>query len=304
MNRPISQAPPAWTDAQLAEAIKESANWRSVLRSLGFGDRSGSAGAIRIVRRRADELNFDSSHFRGKRRWSDAQLRTAVAECLSWNEVLARLGLSTTGGTQPHIKSHSVRLGLDTSHLNRLSHDGRLPAETPTKVADLTGQLKFLRTAAGMLAATWFSLRGFAVSLPVEPVEYDLLVQPSSGRTPKGISRIQVKTTTFADKNGWTVTVGHHPDTHSRKGSLLAYDPDDIDLFFVVDGDMTMYVIPSRALAGRVRVLLRTYRKYAVGNAQGLLGIAAEDMATERPRHGDGPGDKANAGDAERRFGG
>jgi hypothetical protein len=52
----------------------------------------------------------------------------------------------------------------------------------------------------------------------------------------------------------------------------VAYDPDEIDLFFIVDGDMTMYLIPSRAIAGRVGILLRTYKKYTVGSAQGLLG--------------------------------
>ncbi|TVZ03324.1 hypothetical protein EAS64_23225 [Trebonia kvetii] len=93
---------------------------------------------------------------------------------------------------------------------------------------------------------------------------------------------MQVKTTTFAQQNGWTVTVGHHPDTHSKKGHLLAYSPDEIDLFFIVDRDMTMYLIPSRALAGRVRVLLRTYRKYIVGNARGLLGVAAEEEMAAR----------------------
>ena len=35
---------------------------------------------------------------------------------------------------------------------------------------------------------------------------------------------------------------------------------------------MTMYLIPSRAIAGRVGILLRTYRKYIVGTARGLLG--------------------------------
>ena len=37
-----------------------------------------------------------------------------------------------------------------------------------------------------------------------------------------------------------------------------------------------MYLIPSRAIAGRVGILLRTYRKYIVGNAQGLLGVTAD----------------------------
>ncbi len=29
-----------------------------------------------------------------------------------------------------------------------------------------------------------------------------------------------------------------------------------------------MYLIPSRAIAGRVSIVLRTYRKYIVGNAR------------------------------------
>jgi hypothetical protein len=238
---------------------------------LGFGERSRSAGAIRIVRRRATELNLDSSHFRGKRRWSDAQLRQAVAESQSWQEVLSRLGLSTGNGTTPHVKSHAVRLDLDISHLDRLSHDGRLPSEPPAQASELKAELKFLRVAAGTLAAAWFMLRGCAVSFPAEPTVYDLLAD-----APQGLMRVQVKTTTSTHKNGWQVGVGHHPDTHSKKGQLLAYSPDEIDLFFIIDGDMTMYLIPSRAIAGRVGILLRTYQKYIVGNAHGLLGVRAD----------------------------
>jgi len=271
MNRPASTAQPSWTDTQLADAIRVSTNWRCVMLLLGLGERSKSAGAVRIVRRRAAEPDLDWSHFRGKRRWSDAQLKQAVAECRSWQELFSRLGLSAGHGTIPHIKSHAVRLGLDTGHLNRVSYNGQQPMDPPAQASELTAQLKFLRVAACTLAATWFALRGCAVSLPIEPTEFDLLA-----RTPEGMSRVQVKTTTFHGKDGWMVSVGHHPDTHSKKGHLLAYDPDEIDLFFIVDGDMAMYLIPSRAIAGRVRILLRTYRKYIVGNARGLLGVAAD----------------------------
>jgi hypothetical protein len=244
---------------------------------LGYSEKSSrSAGTVRVVRRRSAELGLDSSHFRGKRRWSDTQLRQAVAECRSWDEVLSRLGLSShNGSTQPHVKSHTVRLGLDTAHLNRLSHVGRPPSECASLLVDRQVRLEYLRSAAGTLAATWFTLRDCTVSLPVEPADYDLLAG-----TADGISRVQVKTTTYRSKDGWVVTVGHHPDTHSKKGQLLAYDPDAIDLFFIVDGDMSMYLIPSRAIAGRVRILLRTYRKYIVGNARGLLGAIQENDAS------------------------
>jgi hypothetical protein len=117
-------------------------------------------------------------------------------------------------------------------------------------------------------------MRGWAVSFPVEPTVHDLLVDG-----PGGTSRVQVKTTTATTKNGWVATVGHHPDTHARKGlghRLVAYDPESIDLFFIIDGDLTMYLIPSRTVAGRVRVLLRAYKRYVVGNAAGLLGASAD----------------------------
>jgi hypothetical protein len=49
-----------------------------------------------------------------------------------------------------------------------------------------------------------------------------------------------------------------------------------------VDGDMTMYLIPGRAIAGRVSIVLLTYAQYIVGNARGLLGRAGEAAAAQR----------------------
>ena len=68
------------------------------MRELGLS--ATSAGAIRIVRRHATQLGLDASHFRGRRTWSDADLRNAVVTSRSWDEVLATLGLSTASGTR------------------------------------------------------------------------------------------------------------------------------------------------------------------------------------------------------------
>jgi hypothetical protein len=38
-----------------------------------------------------------------------------------------------------------------------------------------------------------------------------------------------------------------------------------------VDGDLSVYLIPSQVIAGRVLILLRTYPQYIVGNAAGLI---------------------------------
>ncbi|HXL91860.1 MAG TPA: hypothetical protein VN969_23195 [Streptosporangiaceae bacterium] len=44
-----------------------------------------------------------------------------------------------------------------------------------------------------------------------------------------------------------------------------------IDLFFIMDGDLSMFLIPSTVIAGRVQILLRCYQEYLVGNAAGLM---------------------------------
>jgi hypothetical protein len=247
---PSSQLP-VWTDSQLAAAIAESTNWRSVMRLLGFGDRSRSAGAIRIVRRRATALGLDWSHFRGS--------------------AAGRMRSSTAAHQEPRGPAWPGHRPPQRDRAHRPSAAGRYAADRlgrhrPEAPADgWPGHRCRLVHASGLCGLS-----------PIEPAAYDLLAD-----SPDGISRVQVKTTTFASHSGWMATVGHHPDNHSKKGQLQAYDPDEIDLFFIIDGDMTMYLIPYRAVAGRVRVLLRTYRKYIVGNAHGLLG--SSPGAEEQP---------------------
>lgn len=132
--------------------------------------------------------------------------------------------------------------------------------------ADIKPDLAHLRDAGTSLAATWFVLCGCNVAFPVEPAVYDLLVA-----RPGGIERVQVKTTTFNSKDGWMVQVGRRPYSAGNKVRLIPYDPDLIDLFFIVDGDLTMYVIPSQVIAGRAGISLRSYTKHVVGNASGLM---------------------------------
>lgn len=120
------------SDAQIRDAIAGATNWRDVMRALGLRD--NSAGAIRIIKRHAVRLGLDTSHFRGKRGWSDAQLRRAVIDARSWDEL-----------------------------------------------------------------------------------------------------------------------------------------PELIDWFFIMDGDLTIYLIPSMVIAGRITILLHTYTKYIVGSAAGFM---------------------------------
>jgi len=57
-----------------------------------------SAGSIQAVKRPVGRLGLDTAHFTGQRRWSDAQLRRAVANACSWPELLSDLGLAPGNG--------------------------------------------------------------------------------------------------------------------------------------------------------------------------------------------------------------
>jgi hypothetical protein len=127
--------------------------------------------------------------------------------------------------------------------------------------------LAHLREAGPSIAAAWFAMCGCGVLFPIEPAIYDLVAA-----MPEGLRRVQVKTTTSRNSAGWQVGIGRHPHSLEKGGPRVPYDPDVIDYFFIVDGDVTMYLIPSRVVAGRVGLGLRTYEKYIVGNAGGLLG--------------------------------
>lgn len=247
-----------WSDAQLPAAVAAATSWRGVMRELGLNPANG--GITRTIRRRAVLLGLDTSHFRGNRSWSDAVLRQAVTEGNTWEEVLTTLGLSAqAGGERTLIKAHALRLGLDVGHLRQPA----LRAENP---CELRPDLTHLRQAAESLAAAWFVLCGRNVAFPVEPDAYDLLVD-----MPDGMKRVQVKTTTCKSKDGWLVQIGRRPYSTGNNALLVPYDPEIIDLFFVIDGDFAMYLIPSRVVAGRVQLLLRAYTQFVVANAAGLM---------------------------------
>lgn len=248
----------AWSDADLTNAVLASRSWRGVLRELGLC--ATSSGSLRVVKRRVAILGLDTSHFTGQRTWSDASLKRAAAQAHSWNELLSAIGMkSNSGDERIRVKAHALRLGLDLSHLEDQPREAQ--SRSYAKPA-----LRNLREAATSLAACWFSLCGFIPAIPVEPAVYDLLVS-----MPDGIKRVQVKTTTYNGKNGWMIQVGRRPYSIGNNARLVPYDPDSIDLFFIVDGDLSLYVIPNRVIAGRVSLLLRTYSKYIVGNAAGLM---------------------------------
>lgn len=268
-----SRSERTWSDIQLIEAVAASRSWRDVMRELGLC--VTSAGSIRVVRRHVARLGLDTSHFTGQRAWSDAKLIQAASQARSWSALLTAMGVkSTSRAYRTRVKAHAVRLGLDLSHLD--SNTQRAHHPPSPKPA-----LRNLRDAATMLAASWFSLCGFTTAIPVEPTIYDLLVS-----MPDGIKRVQVKTTTYNSKVGWQVGVGRRPYSPGNRERLVPYDPELIDSFFIVDGDLNMYLIPSQVIAGRVQILLRTYAKYIVGSAAGFMTLSSPSCAMTSPAPG------------------
>jgi hypothetical protein len=249
----------SWTDFQLISAVAKSRSWRGVLRELGLC--ATSAGSIRIVKRNAARLGLDTSHFTGQRRWSDPELRRALVSSYSWRELFSELGLAhDSTDDRIRIKAHAARLGLDLSRLEPAAA-GKGAALRPEYKPDV----KHLREAGTSIASMWFLLCGYNTSLPVEPTIYDLLVS-----MPDGIKRVQVKTTT-CKTDGWQVQVGRRPYSVGNRAPRIPYDPDLIDFFFILDGDLTMYLIPSRVIAGRVAILLRNYTEFIVGSAVSFM---------------------------------
>lgn len=68
--------------------------------------------------------------------------------------------------------------------------------------------------------------------------------------------RVQVKTTTRKIRSSWLVEI-------TTSGRVKTpYDPDDIDQFFIIDGDLNFYLIPIEAVAGMGSLMLNAYQQY------------------------------------------
>ncbi|WP_154402586.1 group I intron-associated PD-(D/E)XK endonuclease [Nocardioides speluncae] len=225
----------------MTDAIKASRSWRGVLRELGHS--ATSASAMRSVRMHADRLGLDYSHFTGQRRWTDQQLIAALPTATSWAQVAETLGLAG-GSSTSTLRGHAARLGLNTAHL-------AAPTMPQPALVEMRPQQANLRRAGSLLAAAWFELCGQTVSWPLEPCRYDLLVW-----TGEKAERIQVKTTTVRTGPSWTVWLS------TTGKERTPYDPDQIDHFFVIDGDLDYYLIPVARVGGLMAIQLSAYQGY------------------------------------------
>jgi hypothetical protein len=163
----------------------------------------------------------------------------------NWHQVATALGLtSATSADRRALQGHAVRLALPIAHLQTRTI---APPTAPNDVPDL----KNLSRAGALLAAAWFEMCGARVAWPLEPARYDLIA------CRQGTSeRIQVKTTTSKDGSAWRVALCTH-----RK-QIHTYSTDEIDQFFVIDGDLKYYLIPLAVVGGLKSANLSAYTAY------------------------------------------
>ena len=212
------------------------------------------------MQRRVEELGLDISHFTGRRRWSDSHIRTAIMEATTWAGVLKHLGLADSGENRARVRRHATRIGADTDHL--ASED--LPSSPRQGIA----QLEYLHRIAEPLAIAWFEFRGHTTAVPGTAQPYDLLVEVD------GIFRkVQVKSTTYRDPScrSWLVRIGRRIPGATKNGPLVPYTPEEVDMFFIVDGELTLYLIPGEVVRDNLSLNLTKYAKCQVGSAVGML---------------------------------
>lgn len=137
-------------------AIASEATWKGVAAALAL-----SQSSTPRLKRHAARLGLDTSHFTGRRRWSDLDLKAAVADASSWSELLQRLDVGDTTETRLYVKGHAARLGLDVTRFSgarRVSQLAREQLHAPLNVPT------HLREAAESIAIAWFTLRGVPVA--------------------------------------------------------------------------------------------------------------------------------------------
>jgi len=124
-----------------------------------------------------------------------------------------------------------------------------------------------LRRSAIGRAIQWFMDRGYTVSIPVEPVKYDLITESD-----EGLKRIQIKTTTRVKRRGWSCqlsTLAYDKDAETLnangKRKRKMYTNDEVDLFFLETGDRDVYLIPFHVVEGLTEIALdRKYKQFKV----------------------------------------
>ena len=264
----------SWTDEALVSAVETSRSWGDVVRKVGL-EKGNSA--YRTVQGHVARLGLDVSHLptpgvtvapdrpgmppKVEPPISQSALAQAIRLSTSWAGVLRKLGRDVGAANYRQVQRAATEWELDTSNFT-----GQGWASCPVEAADTSFTAKSdernLHRASAALATAWFLLRGYMVSIPVEQARYDLVVESDAG-----LARVQVKSTITRDRNRWIVNISRQRYdkgvTQNANGARIrsVYQPGEVDLFFIVTGDASQYLIPLTATNGVMKPTLDA--KYA-----------------------------------------
>ncbi len=140
---------------ELAEAIDGALCWADVLDALGYAYHGKTIATIRKWAERWGVSTAHLSDHRGQRgtppRYTEDELRDAVAASFSWAETLRRLGYCPTGGNWKTLKRRVAAIGIPVDHFDphaasrRRSKKGRVPLEEILVVGSTYGRYHLKR---------------------------------------------------------------------------------------------------------------------------------------------------------------
>lgn len=131
---------PHFSREQLEAALADALSWRDVLEALEYGYHGKN---IETIRKWASRWTLSVEHLTDHRgrapsprwRYTEDELRGAIAASESWAETLRRLGYCPSGHNWRTIKLRAAELDIDTSHFDpyaatrRRNGEGRIPLE-------------------------------------------------------------------------------------------------------------------------------------------------------------------------------
>lgn len=241
-------------EQNLPDLVSASGSWSDLFEALGFQGRPGSRTQARI-RQAVREAGIDHSHFHVQRgpllEWNEDDLRRSAAAASSWKDVQRDLRCSYRTA-----RKYAEQWGIDVSHVEAAGHM-RAPSTPPLDDGGLTPER--LRYASESIAKSWYMLRGFDTFEPERTSVVDLLILDAGE-----YRKVQVKTASRRAGSNWNVGISKHLPGTDRKGFSF-YDASEIDEFFIVALDGSMYRIPLLAVEHKRSVCLgRKYDGYRV----------------------------------------
>lgn len=241
-------------EAELPDLVSASSSWSDLFEALGFQGRPGSRTQAKI-RNMVREAGIDHSHFHVQRgpylTWGEDDLRRSVASSKRWKDVQEDLRCSYLTA-----RKYAERWGIDVSHIEAADHM-RIPSTPPLDDKGLTPER--LRYASESIAKSWYMLRGFETFEPERTSVVDLLILESGE-----FRKVQVKTASSRSGSNWNVGIARHLPGTDRRG-FAPYDASEVDEFFIVTLDGSMYRIPIQAVEGKMSACLgKKYDGYRV----------------------------------------